>query len=178
MQYWADGRGLGCHDGRLDIRGAVAKGPGIVPTPPESGLSAGFPQEHDPEKLQTFRIKSCDRNMQEHDPEKLQTFRIRSCDRHSSARASSPDPGRLARRRAGSRSAADPPDPPTCRPCSALAPAAPAWQQLRPGLCTPPPDAGTSRHVCGRSLTRARRSSLRGGSAGISQSSASQSRGR
>ena len=54
MQYWADGRGLGCHDGRLDIRGAVAKGPGIVPTPPESGLSAGFPQEHDPEKLQTF----------------------------------------------------------------------------------------------------------------------------
>src|SRR3990172_12765116 len=35
---------------------------------------------HDPEKLQTFRIRSCvkDKGLG-HDPEKLQTFRIRSC---------------------------------------------------------------------------------------------------
>jgi hypothetical protein len=36
--------------------------------------------EHDPEKLQTFRIRSCAAHM--HDPEKLQTFRIRSCAAH------------------------------------------------------------------------------------------------
>ncbi len=97
--------------------------------------------EHDPEKLQTFFgqhhatvqyrsviSKSCRLFGQDHDP-----------DRHSSAPASNPDPGRLARRRACSRWAADPPNPPTCRPCAALAPAAPAWQHLRPGLCTLPP---------------------------------------
>jgi hypothetical protein len=31
---------------------------------------------HDPEKLQTFRTRSC---AKKHDPEKLQAFRTRSC---------------------------------------------------------------------------------------------------
>ena len=58
----------------------LLKGPGSSQPRLRVASRRGF-LEHDPEKLQTFRIKSCDRNMQEHNPEKLQTFRIRSCDR-------------------------------------------------------------------------------------------------
>src|ERR1700730_9067395 len=62
--------------------------------------------------------------------------------------------------------------PSTCWPFEGIAPLGRAQEQMRLSLYTLPPSAGTLVDIFGRILTRTQRSSLNGGSACLSQSSA------